>query len=218
MAKKSITKATIQKGFQDYLLEEGKAPETVRILSNFLKITDDEFYEHFGSLKGIEESIWMSYYHRTLEIIQNDPEFDQMSGREKHLSFLYTFLELIKGDRSYILYRMDLRPSNPVPGFVLKTRSIIVNSDIEWVHPSEFIPEQGRNLTQSAYKNILWKHSLATIQFWTNDETGSAIDTDAFIEKSTRTLFDVGELPALDSILDLGKFLLQKIGLSKATA
>ena len=107
MAKKAISKSSIQKGYMDYLLEEGKKPDSVRIFTRFLKISDEDFYKHFGSLKTIEKSIWEGYYSQTMKVVMNDPDFEEMDAREKHLSFLYTFLEVIKPDRSYVLFRLE---------------------------------------------------------------------------------------------------------------
>ncbi|MEP5069421.1 MAG: TetR/AcrR family transcriptional regulator, partial [Crocinitomicaceae bacterium] len=69
MAKKSVTKQSIQKGYQNYLLEEGKKPETVRIFTKHQQISDDEFYKYFGSLKNIEASIWEGYFTKTLSVV-----------------------------------------------------------------------------------------------------------------------------------------------------
>lgn len=218
MAKKAVTKKSIQKGFQEYLLTEGKTPETVRILTNFLKISDDDFFIHYGSLSTIESSIWKDYYSKTLEVLLKDADFESMTGREKHLSFLYTLLEIMKPDRSYILHRIGNGIPNASMKYVMSTRKILVDAEIDWVAPPDFIPENGKDLAQSGYKTLLWKHSLSMIHFWVKDDSGSAEDTDAFIEKSTRTLFDLGHIPALDSVIDLGKFFLQKMGFSKATA
>ena len=54
MAKKTVTKKSIIAGYQDYLLVEGVAPKSVRILTRYLKISDEDFYHFFGSLKSIE--------------------------------------------------------------------------------------------------------------------------------------------------------------------
>ncbi len=218
MAKKAATRKSVQKGFQDYLLNEGKTPETVRILTNYLNITEASFFELFGSLGKVESSIWEDYYDKTLKVLNKDPDFESMSGREKHLSFLFTLLEIIKEDRSYVQYRLLHKVSSPFPEFLLRTRRALMDSEIGWVTPPRFIPEKGHKMAHSGYKAILWKHSIALINFWIRDDSEGASDTDAFIEKSTRTLFDVGELPALDSVIDLGKFFLQKIGFTKATA
>ncbi|WP_421762602.1 hypothetical protein [Ekhidna sp.] len=217
MAKKSISASSIQKGFQDYLLEEGKIPETVRIFTKYLKISDEDFYKYYGSLKNIEKSIWKDYFSRTLKVIQNDPEFEEMDGREKHLSFLYTLMEIVKPDRSYILYKLENKKPYELPE-LQGAKKVITDSDIDWAKNFQFLPDKAQSITQSAYKQVLWSHSVATLIFWVKDDSASASDTDVFIEKTTRTAFDIGELPALDSILDLSKFFLQKMGFSKAPA
>ena len=218
MAKKELTKETILKGYQDYLLDEGKVPETVRVFTKHMKISDEDFYLHFGSLKNIEATIWNGYFNRAFEVVEKDPEFEEMTPREKHLSYLFTILEIMKPDRSYILFRLEGKNPATVPSFVSETSKIITQSDIEWAKASNFIPEKAKNFTQTAYKRVLWQHVMATVFFWLKDDTGGAQETDVFIEKSTRTVFDIGELPALDSFLDLGKFFLQKMGLAKTEA
>ena len=218
MAKKSVTRKTIQKGYQDFLLEEGKKPETVRIFTKHQKISDDDFYKHFGSLNNIESSIWEDYFVNTLNVVMKDPDFEEMNSREKHLSFLYTLLEIVKSDRSYILYKLENKKPHELPKELNQTQKIITQSDIDWAKTFEFIPDRVQDATQSAYKRVLWSHSIAMLFFWVKDDSGNATDTDVFIEKSTRTAFDIGELPALDSIIDLSKFFLQKMGFAKATA
>ncbi|WP_370087260.1 hypothetical protein [Ekhidna sp.] len=218
MAKKPITKSSIQKGYQDFLLTEGKAPQTVRIFTKHMKISDDDFFKHFGSLKNIEKSIWDEYYQQTFRIVQNDPEFEEMDAREKHLSFLYTFLEIVKSDRSYILYKLENKKPHELPIELAQTQKIISHATIEWAKTFDYLPGKAQNITQSAYKQVLWSHTIATLFFWIRDDSANAADTDVFIEKTTRTAFDIGELPALDSIIDLSKFFLQRMGFSKASA
>jgi len=219
MAKKTASRDGIQKGYQDYLLDHGKAPETVRIFTKFLGVDDEAFYKHFGSLKNIESSIWEDYYKKTLEVIHKDPDFEEMNSREKHLSFLYTMLELIKPDRSYILHKLEGKKPHELPKELKEAQKVITQSDdINWAKNFEFLPDRIKETTQSAYKRVLSSHAIALLLFWVKDDSGESKDTDIFIEKSTRTAFDIGELPAIDSLFDLSKFFLQKMGLSKTTA
>ena len=217
MAKKTASKKTIQKGYQDYLLDHGKKPESVRVFTRFLNITDEEFYEHFGSLNTIEQSIWEGYYLTTLDVLHKDPDFEEMDSREKHLSFLYTLLEVLKPDRSYVLMKLENKKPGNLPFELLKTKRIVTQSDIDWAKTFEFLPEKIQNTSQSTYRNVLWSHSIAMLFFWVKDDSPSGKDTDIFIEKSTRTAFDIGELPAIDSLFDLSKFFLHKMGFAKAT-
>lgn len=218
MAKKTVTKKAIQKGYQEYLLDNGKAPESVRIFTKYLKVSDEDFYKHYGSLRNIESSIWEEYFTKTLNIISKDPEFEEMSGREKHLSFLYTLLELMKPDRSYVLFKLEGKKPHELPSELLKTEKVLSQAEIDWAKTFEFLPDKAKNMTQSTYKRVLWSHAMGVLLFWVKDDSGNGNDTDIFIEKSTRTVFDIGELPALDSIFDLSKFFLQRMGFAKASA
>ncbi len=218
MAKKSVTRNSIKKGFQEYLLLEGKAPASVLVFTKYLKITEEAFFEKFGSLGAIEKSIWEDYYQKTFDILQKDKDFEEMEAQEKHLSFLYTLLELIKGDRSYIQYRLQYKSPALPPKFLLVTQRVIDNADTDWMTPPRFIPKQGHDLAKFGYRKMLWKHSIAVIFFWANDDSLGSEDTDAFIEKSTRTLFDLGQIPALDSVIDLGKFFMQRMGFNRSAS
>ncbi len=218
MAKKTITKKSIQSGYQDYLLEFGKIPETVRVFTKHLGIDDESFFKHYGSLNNIEASIWEDYYSMTLQTIQKDPDFEEMTSREKHLSFLYTMLEIIKPDRSYILFKLANKKQGELPMELKKAQRIITQSDdVMWAKTFDFLPERAKETTQSVYKRVLSAHSISMLFFWVRDDSGDSKETDIFIEKSTRTVFDIGELPALDSIFDLSKFFIQKMGFAKAT-
>ena len=218
MAKKTATRKSIQAGYQDYLLEHGKVPETVRVFTKHLAIDDEAFFKHYGSLKNIETSIWEDYYLMTLETIQKDPDFEEMTSREKHLSFLFTMLEIIKPDRSYILYKLADKKPDQLPQELKKAQKVITQSeDIMWAKTFEFLPERARETTQSVYKRVLSAHTVSLLFFWVSDDSGESRETDIFIEKSTRTVFDIGELPALDSIFDLSKFFIQKMGFARAT-
>lgn len=217
MTDTNTSKQDIQKGYQNYLLENSELPDNVRVFTKFLNITDAEFYQQFGSINRVETSIWEDYYHQVLSVLHKDPEFEQMTDREKHLSFLYTLIEAIKEDRAYIQYRLLHKTKSPLPKFLLQTLKVLEKEELNWVEPPKFIPEKGKKLALSGYSKILWKHSVSAIYFWIKDESSDMKDTDAYIEKSTRTLFDLGQIPAIDSVLDLGKFFLQKIGFTKAS-
>ena len=132
----------------------------------------------------------------------NDPEFEEMDSREKHLSFLYTFLEVVKSDRSYILFKLEDKKPHELPSELKETQKIITQSDIDWAKTFQFLPDKAQNATQAAYKQVLWSHTIATLFFWVKDDSAKGADTDVFIEKTTRTAFDIGELPALAIAVD----------------
>ena len=52
-----------------------------------------------------------------------------------------------------------------------------------------------------------WIQFMFLIKFWMNDDSPAFEKTDAAIEKSVNTAFDVFDNTPLESIIDLGKFL-----------
>lgn len=218
MAKKSVSRSTIIKKFQDYVLENGHSPQTVRLFTKFAAISDDNFYTHFGSITTVESTIWEDYFHQTLKVVMNDPEFEEMEPRDKHLSFLFTLIEVVRKDRAYIQFKLERVHPPQFPKELVRTQRLVTDAEIAWAKSFAFLPEKTENLTQSAYRNVLWSHAVATLVFWAKDDSAGGTDTDIFIEKTTRTAFDIGELPAFDSIVDLGKFFLQRMGFAKTTA
>ena len=56
----------------------------------------------------------------------------------------------------------------------------------------------------------MWTQFLLVHQYWLKDKSKGFEKTDAFIEKSTHLVFDLLGQSALDSALDLAKFIFQK--------
>jgi len=48
---------------------------------------------------------------------------------------------------------------------------------------------------------------LFLLQFWINDSSAGFEKTDAAIEKSVKTVFDLFDTNTIDSVIDFGKFL-----------
>ena len=142
MAKKSASRSTIIKNFQDYVLEQGHKPKTVRLFTQYADITDDAFYKHFGSIATVESKIWESYFQQTLKVVVNDPEFDEMQPRDKHLSFLFTLIEVVRKDRAYIQYKLEGVHPPTLPMELTRTQHVIAHADIAWAKSFAFLPEK----------------------------------------------------------------------------
>src|SRR5690606_10931651 len=69
-------------------------------------ITEEQFYEFFGSFSGLQKEIWNLFYENTISLIDNTPEFESFTNREKLLTFFFTFFELLTANRSYILFAL----------------------------------------------------------------------------------------------------------------
>ena len=100
------TAEEIQSAYIDYVLTKGTKPASVYVFAKDNNLTEEEFYNFFGSFDGIEESIWTGLCQKALTEVQNQEIWDQYSSREKTLAFFYALIELLKSKRSFVLYSL----------------------------------------------------------------------------------------------------------------
>lgn len=103
------TAESIRKAYMDYVLTEGREPESVYKFAKKNKMTEAEFYNFFGSFEGLEQNIWADFAQLTIIEINNQEVWAQYSAREKALSFFYSFFELLKANRSFAIYSLKKR-------------------------------------------------------------------------------------------------------------
>ena len=65
-------------------------------------------------------------------------------------------------------------------------------------------------LQDCGIQSLAWLQLLTTIKFWLNDTSSSFEKTDIFIEKSVNASFDLIDTTAIQSVIDLGKFLFKE--------
>ena len=213
-AKKAVRKSPeekIREGYISYVLEHGKKPESIFKFIKDLKIKEEDFYESFNSFENIEKQIWLSIFNDTLEMVKNDSVYDEYSVREKMLAFFYSFIEKLKGHRSYILQTVPkkIRPEL-TPYYLIEVRKAFKDWVNELLLEGEETEEiEKRPLISKKYDEALWLQFLFVIGFWIKDESRGFEKTDAAIEKSVNLAFDLMGRGPLDAIVDFGKFLFQ---------
>jgi hypothetical protein len=108
MAKKKslISAEELQNAYVDYVLTQGHMPKSVYVFAKENGMSEDEFYNHFGSFEGIEQSIWTDLCRKALTEVENQEIWSQYSSREKALAFFYALIELLKSKRSFVLYSL----------------------------------------------------------------------------------------------------------------
>src|ERR1700759_5477524 len=104
------TTESIKKAYIDYVLTEGEEPKSVYIFAKKNKMTEAEFYSHFGSFKALEQNIWAGIAEKTQTEIKDQEVWAQYTAREKALSFFYSFFELLKSSRSFVVYSIKKQP------------------------------------------------------------------------------------------------------------
>jgi hypothetical protein len=205
----------IKEQYVNYILENGHEPESIFKFSKKIKIKEDEFYENFNSFVQIKEEFWKDLVEETLAEIRKDGVYEGYSVREKLLSFLFTFIENLKRNRSFVLkiYEKTEKP------LAIRSNAEFINAKevfVEYMNELVVFGQETREIEPrtlpfltAKYPDLIWVLVLAIIEFWIKDESRVFEKTDTLIEKSVNTAMDwMGRTP-FDSLFDLGKFLFQ---------
>jgi hypothetical protein len=209
------TAEEIQNAYIDYVLTKGIKPASVYVFAKENNLTEEEFYNFYGSFEGIEESIWTGLCQKALSEVQNQEIWEQYSSREKTLAFFYALIELLKSKRSFVLY--SLKQS----GQTIGTPSILKGvKDLFESFASGLVDlgvESGelanRRFLTSKYKDALWIQFGVIVNFWAKDNSAGFEKTDEAIEKGINVTFDLFGKSPLDSLFDYGKFMMNNGGM-----
>lgn len=207
--KKNINKQDIYSYYMDYYLEHGEAPKTVYQLAKLHNFDEARFYEFFGNLGAVEKSIFESFIEQTLELLEQSEEYGAFDGRNKLLTFFYTFFEILTANRSFVLSTLDRDKNSPR---LLKTMSVIKPKYLEFVKTLDIEKLDLKNariekIMGKSMDESLWVQLMLCLKFWMDDDSPGLEKTDIFIEKSINTGFDLLNIKPLKSVIDLGKFL-----------
>lgn len=210
--KKKVTKEHIMSAYMDHVLEHGDQPTTVFKFCKEQKIEEQEFYNFFGSFKGLRQRIWVALYESTIATLHKDKEFDDYANKDKMLSFFFTMFGNLTANRSYVLFvlqehKMMLKNMEQLKELRHKVKAFA----------TELIEAGNDDKTYRVTKNPValfsegaWLQFLFLLKYWMDDNSPAFEKTDVAIEKSVKAIFDVFETTPLESILDFGKFLVKE--------
>lgn len=210
--KKIISDQNIISFYMDYVLEHGDQPKSVYTFAKTNNFDESKFYEHFGSFEAVEKHIFKAFLDHTLKVLVESEDYQMFDGRNKLLSFYFTFFENLTANRSYVLFALNQHKNTlknlSVLTILKKDFMIYIESlDIETLDIQE---QRIDKLQHRAIQESAWIQLLLTMKFWMDDTSASFEKTDIFIEKSVNTSFDVLNIAPLKSVIDLGKFLFKE--------
>ena len=195
--------------YMDHVLEHETMPKSVYKFAKANAITEDQFYQYFGSFDGLKKGIWSEFYSNTLALLNKSLEFDAFFPREKLLTFYYTFFELLTANRSYVLVALNENPDRIKNLEQLKgLRKNIKEFSRELI--AEGNENKNANFlkqSETIFSEATWVQFLFILKFWIEDNSAKFESTDVVIEKSVNTVFDLFDNTPLERVLDLGKFL-----------
>ncbi len=208
---KTAGKDKILKAYRESLLQEGKQPSSVFIFCQSIGMEEEAFYKSYASFDAVEKEIWIGYVQTVTARLGSDNNYVAFSTREKLLAFYFTLAEVLRGDRSFVLFCLKGWKNPAIPPTFLK--GFKINFEL-WLGPVLQEGKQNgeiakRPILDSRYDGLFWLHLLFILQFWSKDESVGFEKTDAAIEKSVNLAFDLVGKGVLDNALDFGKFLFQ---------
>ncbi len=194
-----------------YVLENDKRPTSAYQLAKALNVSESAFYEEYNSIEMLEKEIWGGVFEETLAILQADTEYQAYTVREKMLSFYFTWIQVLKDNRSYVLFCDKNRRKGDLRPYFLeiakeKTTELMKEFVSEGIATNEI---SARPFLSDRYGDLLWAQSMLVLRFWVKDDSKSFQNTDAMIEKTVNTSFALMGETFLDSLFDLGKFAVQ---------
>ncbi len=205
----------IREAYIDYVLEHGQAPASVYQFMKMLNMKEGIFYDYYNSFSAIDKDIWKGFFDETILRIQGESVYNEYAVREKLLAFYYTWIEVLKDNRSYVTYTMK-STQNPMRMNWAKNDFLSVFKFAFLDYANQLIAEGketeeivDRPIVGSRYDDGLWQQLLFVLKFWINDDSKGFERTDAAIEKAVNLSFDLMSRSALDSAFDFARFLFQ---------
>ncbi|MEJ2882526.1 TetR family transcriptional regulator C-terminal domain-containing protein [Pedobacter sp. GR22-6] len=203
------TALQIKNGYIDYVLTHDEQPKSVYSFVKKLKISESDFYEFYASFDSIEKNIWVEFTVETIDTLQQQEVWNAYSSRDKVLAFFYSYVEVLKKQRSFVIYSL----SKQNRGF--NTPQVLSGVKPIFEHFAEEIINEGIESTELAdrkffsrrYKDALWIQFAFILKFWINDDSAGFEKTDEAIEKGINVTFDLFQPSPIDNLLDYGKFL-----------
>lgn len=208
-AKTKNTKENIISTYMDSVLANETLPKSVFKFCKENNITEAEFYTFFGSFEGLRKEIWNRFFLHALSLAEKSQDYEDYANKEKMLSFLYTFFEILTANRSYVLFILK------EPKDMMKNMPQLkgLRSHIK-AYAASLIEEKNETQQLNVLKHPVkifsegaWLQTLFILKYWMEDTSPSFEKTDMVIEKSVRAVFDVFETTPLESVVDFGKFL-----------
>ncbi|POY35753.1 hypothetical protein C3K47_13415 [Solitalea longa] len=207
-----MNREKIKTAYIDYVLSNNEQPKSVYVFAKSLKLKEEEFYHYFNSFESIENGIWLDLIRQTADNVKSEEVYEGYSARERILSFFFTLIELMKAQRSFIIYSIKHSGKGfTTPGILEKAKEQFEGFALEVLsHGIENNEIVERKFISDRYKDALWLQFVFIVNFWINDISENFEKTDEAIEKGINVTLDLMSRGPIDNLLEYGKFLAQQ--------
>lgn len=204
-----MKKVQIIEEYLSYLETVEKSPRWVYKFTDACQIAKEDFYDHFDDINQLEREIWLQPLESTLQILLDDPGYQDYTVREKLLAFYFTLFETLNARSGAFVptlknsFLPGLTPSalkHFKPGY-LKFVQELLDEGIK-SNEVEFRP-----LLTSYYADTLWFQCLFLLRFWKNDDSKGHSATDEAIERLANLVFDLMGYTPVDATVGFVRFM-----------
>jgi hypothetical protein len=208
-----LDKTSIRQNYIEFVLENSKKPASIFSFSKLLEISESDFYSFYASFEAIEKDIWKSIFVEVLEQLEADETYQKYAAKDKLLAFYFMWVQKLRNNRSFIMLQVNPKlksiPLNALGLDELKNAFIKYAEQLidEGVDNKEI---KERKYLTDKYAKGFWLQTLFVLNYWINDNSENFEMTDAAIEKAVNLCFKLISDNALDSVIDFGKFVIQK--------
>lgn len=174
------------------------------------QMEETDFYTHFANLESIEQFFFEQVMMNSTHVLHQSEDFIHFNSKEKWLSFYYTFFENLRLHRSFVVELLgkkklsNLKKLSGLRSQILQLAREIGYDSMDWKH-KDVNAAQDRVIVESSWVNFLF-----VLQFWLHDDSVNFEKTDQLIEKSLQAKYKLMDREALNSVTDLGKFLVKE--------
>lgn len=193
----------------NHLLEKGERPASIYAFAGKIKMEEADFYKHFGSFDALEKAVFKAFFDQSMQLLEQNEEFQNYDAKNKLIAFYYTFFEVLKANRSYVLLVLGSEKNKfqMLASLSELKRAFTAYIDGLEIETLQIGQEKIEKIKTRSIRESAWAQLLLTLRFWIEDSSPDFEKTDLFIEKSINTAFALLDANTLSSVFDLGKFL-----------
>lgn len=178
-------------------------------ISQKIGISEKDFFQSFTSADDVGRKIWSNLAETVLMELGQSEIYNSYPARQKVLSYFFTFFELARTERTFIL--RTLEQPKLLTGYISRFKEGMADVIQEGI-ATEDIKER---IFSSRYPTSLWNLHLYLLKFWAKDESEGFVETEKAIEIYAKVPLELMGPNLLDSIFDSVKFAVQNIKFDK---
>ncbi|MDG1913483.1 MAG: TetR/AcrR family transcriptional regulator [Crocinitomix sp.] len=207
---KKLSKKNWIKFYVKTVSNTNKRPASIQKFAKKAGYKEKDFYAHFSSFEALEEEVFVWFFKQTINLLEEDAKYHEFDAKHKLMSFYFTYFEILAANRSFVHFVLkscnQLKSNKKLKTFKKHFEHYIDSLDIKT--PS-FRIGQIESFLKKGTNKLAWGQFALILSFWMKDRSKSFEKTDVLIEKSLHTSFTIIDTAALESIIDLGKFIYQ---------